>query len=137
MVDQVLVVQCLSKEMIQAGAGVIAALTKAELPVYSAAWVLDLEVPEWRLVVATPLDGSGKRIFSYKEIHRVLSSPAEFAQFGSAIGMWPLRVVDKSNPLAHLFRKVVEELPGNPGVRFSGRHYRSPYLEDSYIYRLP
>ena len=133
MVEPLVVRGCISREMISLGASVLAQLAEESMPVYAAAWVYAPAPDSWRLVVAVP-DGESIR---HKEAHEQV--------FNVMYGKWKdtpgsefhdFSVVDTDNPLAAAFRDVAARLPGDPGVRFSGRVLGGPYLEDAYIYRL-
>ena len=78
------------------------------------------------------LDSRGRR-WAYETIQSTLF---EMREDEPAIGLQHISVIDATDSVVKVFRNVIQTLPGNPGVRFSGRVFDSPYLEDAYIYRL-
>ena len=134
MVEEILVKPCLSERVIEAGREVLIELTENGFSPYSAAWVFSLERSRWLLVLALENeDGSGD-----KEAYRVFYDFAKNnPDIESKVGFFGISFTNKRDVLAQAFRKIGGTLVNGTGTSFAGPVKNGPYVEDSYIYRLP
>jgi hypothetical protein len=74
---------------LERGAALISALERAAIPIDFVAWSYSDDDEEWRLIIATPLVDSDRRVASYEKIREVsLRSPGltrELAELSSSV----------------------------------------------------
>ena len=134
MVEKIVVKSCLSDHMINAGRKLVNALSENGFDTYSAAWLFSSENEDWRLLVALKnLDGSGRR-GAYDAIYHLLKKNPDIEP---TIGFYDVFVVVDSDPLAQAFDRIAKGLKDGPGRMYVGPVKNGPYMDDSYIYRLP
>ena len=132
--QEVVVTRTLSEEMIKAGASVIAQLDRDNLPVGAALWLYYPEAEVWRLVIGLPKVKSQGPKQAYE---RVQSTMSKIPNTESTIGLQNISVVDTTEPLLALLRRVIATTGGGiSGIRFSRNTVNGVLVEDAYIYRL-
>jgi hypothetical protein len=129
MVEEVVVRDILSDEMIQAGAEVVQQLDRSDFPIEAALWLYLPDSQQWRLMLASPevkIHGPKK---GYKQIQSALT------QLAPRLSLQNVTLVDSTDPLILLLKKTLKT-DGGTGVRFRGNTVNGVFIEDAYIYRL-
>ena len=135
MVEPLVVKGCIDKEQIDIGAETLAKLAEDDgLPVHSAAWVYQVESANWRLYVSVPEGRTSRRDEANHKIFNILYA---IFQEDPDMGFQHFTVIEPDDPMAVQFRKVSDRIVKRQGVRYSGPCGRGPFLDDSYVYRLP
>ena len=135
MVEPLVVKGCIDKEQIDIGAQTLAKLAEEDgLPVHSAAWVYQVESANWRLYVSVPEGRNARRDEANHKIFDILYG---MFQEDPDMGLQHFTVIEPDDPMAVQFRRVSDRIVKRQGVRYSGPCGRGPFLDDSYIYRLP
>jgi hypothetical protein len=133
MVENLLVGDQLTPEMIGFGENLVEQLDKSEVPILGAYWVLMPEPKVWRLVVASPL----ARTLGPKSVYRKVQ--AAIKKMGTdrpMVDLGDISVVDDKATLFLGFRKVASTSPRAKGVRFTRGVIDGQSVEDAYIYQL-
>lgn len=132
MVEELLVGEQLTSDMIKSGEQLIQTLDKLNLLVSGAFWLLLPDERVWRLVVATP----EARLIGPKAVYRKIQSAlARFPVTVKPLGVKDISVVDNKMPLFSLIRGAIATGPGISGIRFSRNVINGQLIEDAYIYR--
>jgi hypothetical protein len=134
MVEPLVVKGCIENERIEIGAQALGKLVEDGLPVHSAAWVYQVESANWRLYVSVPEGRTNRRDEAHRKIFDILYG---FFQEDPDLGFQHFTVIEPEDQMAIQFRRVSDRLVKRPGVRYSGPCGRGPFLDDSYVYRLP
>ncbi len=133
MVDELVVKESLTNEMIDAGAELISRLDAAGFDLNAALWLYMEEPNAWRLILASLIvkkEGPNK---AYKKIQSVMSKRPEERK---VISLAQISAVRPDKPIVALLRKAVKTGNGISGVRFSRNAVDGQFIEDSYIYRM-
>jgi hypothetical protein len=99
MVEEVVVRDILSKEMIQASAEVVQQLDEFGFPIEAALWLYLADTQQWRLMLASPevkIHGPKK---GYKQIQSALT------QLAPRLSLQNVTLVDSTDPLILLLKK--------------------------------
>ncbi len=133
MVEETLVKETLSNEMISAGASLVAGLDQIGVPVEAALWIYTPELGSWHLLIGSsdvPLKGP-KTL--YLQIRSILSAAVDGEP---RVNIQDVFVVDRTTPLIAALSSVLGTSPGISGYRFSRSMANGMFITDSYIYRL-
>jgi hypothetical protein len=134
MVENTLVKEGLTQEMISAGKWLTRQLSK-RMSVDAALWLYQSETNAWQLTIATPdVKTRGKRKL-YHEIQTVLSKTSVDVEH-SALRLSDIAIVANDDPLVSLLRKAMKVEKGISGIRFSRNAIDGQFIEDAYIYTL-
>lgn len=119
---------------IDAGAQLVEALDKANVPVFAALWLYSEDANGWRFVIATPLvDEKGPQKV-YLQLHKLLDElkvePADFP-----ISLRNASVVSPNDDLIRLLC-VLNTRKGISRIRFTQNVINGVFIEDALIYRV-
>ena len=132
MVEELLVGEQLTPDMIKSGELLVTALDKLNLLVKGAFWLLLPDQRVWRLMIASP----EVRALGPKAVYRKVRSALTKLPMGvTPIGMKDISVVDEKTPLFLLLRSAIATGPGISGIRFSRNVINGHLIEDAYLYR--
>jgi len=130
MAFQVVVTKGFTEDMKATGEELLKALDKEGFQVVSCFWSYFPEAETWRLVIVTPEVRRQGPTKVYEFIRGVVSKmPVQ-------IGLQDVGVLDPSDELANLMRKVVRTGTGISGIRFANNVINGRLMEDAYIYRM-
>ena len=133
MVEELVVREVLTEQMIDAGKKLVERLDQSESDVHSALWFLDPDDNTWKMIVSSPLvetDGPKsffKRILDANKIAKQSSDPI--------ISLNDIRVSSTSDPLIDLLLRAISTEKGIHSIRFTKNTINGTFIEDSYIYR--
>ena len=133
MAEERVVKEGLTKEMIEAGAGITRQLDAAGLTVQASLWLYLSESNTWRFVVASPEVKKNGPKKVYKKVQSVLS---KIPNDQPRVTLSNISVVEPGDPLVSLLRLGVRTVPGISGARFSRGSINGHFVEDTYIYRI-
>lgn len=132
MVEELLVGEQLTPDMITSGEKLIAALDKLNLLVKGAFWLHLPDQRTWRLVIASP----EVRVVGPKAVYRKIQTALGKLPAGAApVGTKDISVVDEKLPLFVLLRRAISTGPGISSIRFSRNVINGQLIEDAYVYR--
>lgn len=133
MVEELLVTDSLSNEMIAAGAKLTRLLDSARFTVRASFWFYLPEQNTWRLVFALPETRTIGPKAVYKKIQTVLNkTPNDQLR----VALRDITVTEPNDPLIKLLSVLISTGPGISGVRFSKNVINGQLIEDAYIYRI-
>jgi len=131
--EELLVTDQLTPEMIQSGAGLVAALDKLGVIVKGAFWLLLPSRRLWQLVIASP----EVRTVGPKAVYRKVAAANKRVPINvHPVATKDVAVVDDTVPLYQLLRSAVGTGPGISGIRFSQNVINGHAIEDAYLYRM-
>jgi hypothetical protein len=131
MVEEILVKEQLTKEMIDAGARLVDRLVESGLPISVAMWFFTPETNKWRLLISTPLAADSPREVREQidEARKSLGPEAEELLF------WSVGLISTRNELVQaLTADMSLELAAKP-VRLTRSAVRGRYIDDALVYR--
>ena len=131
MVEEILVKEQLTKEMIDVGARLVDRLADSGMPIKVAMWFFTPENNKWRLLISTPLDDTDPNDARQQinDAKRSLGPAAEDLLF-LAVGL-----ISTRNELA---QALMESLPvgaDTKPVRLTRSAVRGRYFDDALVYR--
>ena len=132
MVEDVLVIQPLAHEMIDAGAKLIELLDEQGFVIDAGMWLLMPEKGTWRLVLASPTVHRDGPRQAYRTIQLVLAKSAALPQLSLA----NITVLDSADHIIQVLRKVAKTGPGIHSFRFTRNTVNGVHIPDAHIYRL-
>ena len=133
MVEETVVKEMLTQEMVQAGAELTHRLDEAHLEVCASFWLYMPDKNLWRLIVASPAvrqDGPKK---VYQQIQTILSKMSDQTW---KIPLHDISVVEDSDPLIVSLHTSIGTKDGMAGRRFSRDTVNGHFIEDAYIYKM-
>lgn len=132
MVENTVVKEALTDQMIQTGAEIVLRLDASGISVPVALWVFLRENNEWRLFLVSPdLDTRGPR-----EVYRRIEQAREdLGMQADQVPLSSIGVLSPANSLAHLFRGAARTGPGISRIRLSKNVINGHYVDDALIYR--
>ncbi len=132
MVEEILVRNTLTSEMIDAGKELIHQLDKKQLSVNSAFWLFDPESNNWKLIIASPevkKQGPKKVYLEIQKILRKLPS-------NKRIALKDISVYRNDDPLiASLGTAITTSSEGISDINLSSTTIATHYIDDALIYR--
>ena len=132
MAKDILVMDALSDQMIEAGAKLIERLDADNSEVKSAFWFFSPEDNKWKLIIASPLVGSdGPKKFYKRVIEANRNANAEEV----IVSLHDIEVVNTNRQIVQLMKSAVKTGDGISGIRFSRNTINGVFIEDAYIYR--
>jgi len=130
MAFQVVVTKGFAEDMKTTGEELLRALDKEGFQVVSCFWLYFPEAETWRLVIVSPEVRQQGPTKVYEFIRGVVSKMAV------QISLQDVGVLDPSDELADLMRRVVKTGTGISGIRFANNVINGRLIEDAYIYRM-
>ncbi len=132
MAKDILVMDALSDQMIEAGAKLIERLDADNSEVKGAFWFFSPEDNKWKLIIASPLVGSeGPKKFYKRVIAANQSADAEEV----IVSLNDIEAVNTHRQIVQLMKSAVKTGDGLSGIRFSRNTINGVFIEDAYIYR--
>ena len=131
MAEDTVVKEYLSKEMIEAGEGLVRELDRRQWPVEDALWLYDSENNRWKLVISSPRVDTDGPLRSYEIIRDSLQ------QVPQAIGAISFFDVAVRSPTDRLIDAIGRERNTGPGFqrhRFRGA-VGGQFVDDALLYR--
>ncbi|MGE0883961.1 MAG: hypothetical protein AB7P14_10485 [Blastocatellales bacterium] len=134
MVEEMVVTDSLSAEMISAGEKLINNLDKAKFIVSAALWLYLADADKWRFVLASP----EARIYGPKKAYKqILAVINKMPVNESKIPLKDISVTDSKDPLISLLKVAVTTAPNAlSGIRFRNVTINGTAIDDAHIYRL-
>jgi hypothetical protein len=131
MVEEILVKEQLTKEMMEAGATLIARLVQSGLPINVAMWLFTLETNKWRLLISTPLaeDHPGDVRRRIEEARQSLDPEAAQALY------WAVSLIGTHDELVQAILASMPVGPSAKPVRLTRSAVRGRYIDDALVYR--
>jgi hypothetical protein len=120
------------KSSIDLGRKVIAALSRAGIPVTVGLWAFVSEAEEWQLTIATPLVDELGPLAAYGKVHKAI-------QKAHLEGEFPLRGVFLRSPRDRILRLLEKESRalgklGHEDYRLVNPSIEGSFVEDAYLY---
>jgi hypothetical protein len=111
------------------GRKVLAALTRAHIPVSMAFWAYVPQISEWQLFIATPLVDSKSHKSAYEQVLRTL-------QHEGINGDLPWRRIFLRSPRDSALKSLEKKSKGTPReiYRLVNEEISGSFIEDAYIY---
>lgn len=132
MVNEVVVTEQLTGEMVEAGKQLLSALDSAGIPVSAAFWLYFPEPETWRLVLAsTRVSKFGPRKV-YHDIQTVLLNLPD----NKRLSLSDITVMENNAHLVASLRKGLGPAKSVGGVRLGGNIIDGQYIEKAYLYFL-
>ena len=132
MAENTVLKEALTEEMIQAGAQLIRKLDEFGVPVATALWLLDTEINEWRLLLASPLVAREGRLVLYETIHR---AEAQLGERPAAVLFSAISLARDDDDLIKRLRATVHTGADIERIRFHKNVADGHFIEDALIYR--
>lgn len=133
MVEEFVVKENLTKEMIDEGNKLTSLLDKSKLVVSASMWQYLTESNIWRLIIASPDVRKNGPMKVYNLIQSVLSKTPDNK---INLALKDITVVETKDPTLNLLRKAVKTGKGISGIRFSKNYINGHFIDDTYVYRL-
>ncbi len=114
---------------IEIGRRIVAALTRAAIPVTIYLWAFIPQLQEWQLIVATPLVDSKGPLAAYGEVNKALQKEGVFDDV-------PLRRIFLKSPNDQVLKSLEKESRAVPqeAFRVVNEQIAGNFVEDAYVY---
>ncbi|MGB7602166.1 MAG: hypothetical protein WBM24_17800 [Candidatus Sulfotelmatobacter sp.] len=114
---------------IEIGRRIVAALTRASIPVTVYLWAFIPQLQEWQFMVATPLVDSKGPLAAYSEVNRALQKEGVFEDI-------PLRRIFLKSPNDRVLKSLEKESRALPqeAFRVVNEQIGGNFVEDAYVY---
>jgi len=133
MVEDILVIENLTEQMMTAGSQLVKRLDDTSADVAAAFWLYSSENRSWRLmIVSQKVEFDGPRKY-YK---RILDANKEAGEAESVVALEDIEVTDTFAPIVQVLEHAVSTGPGLSGLRFSRNTVEGMFIEDVYVYRM-
>lgn len=132
MVEETLVKEALSFEMIEAGEELLKRLDDANAEIVALYWFYTSDIAGWRLVVVSPRADTEGPIEVYKRIQAILSSSPELFH---DLGLENISVPSPEHPYHKMLKSHMKIKQETSGIRVSN-YVIGDEIVDAYIYRL-
>lgn len=115
---------------IDIGRRIIAALTRASIPVKVYLWAFIPQVDEWQFMIATPLVDTKGPLAAYAEVNRALQKEGIFEEA-------PLRRIFLKSPNEKVLKTLEKESKAVPqeSFRVVNEQIAGSFVEDAYLYK--
>lgn len=133
MVEEVVVKEALTNEMIEAGAELTRCLDGAHFAVSASLWSYLPDSNSWRLIIASSVAKISGPRKAYRKIQSVLN---KIRDEEPTITLSNISVVEPKDRLVTLLKFAIKTVPGISGIRFSRNAIDGQFIEDVYVYRL-
>jgi hypothetical protein len=114
---------------IDIGRRIVAALTRARIPVAVYLWAFVPEVGEWQFVIATPLFDSKGPIAAYGEVQRALENEAAYRD----VPLSRIFLKSPQDPVLKLLERESRAVP-EEAFRVVNAPISGSFVEDAYLY---
>ena len=132
MAENTVLKEPLTDGMIEAGAQLIRKLDELRVEVTAALWLLDTEINEWRLLLASPLVSREGRVVMYQMIDRAI---AQLDEHASAVLFSAISLARENADLIKRLSATVRTGSDIDRIRFSKNVADGHFIEDALIYR--
>jgi hypothetical protein len=114
---------------IEVGRRIVAALTRASIPVAVYLWAFIPQLQEWQFMVATPLVDTKGPLAAYGEVNRALQREGVFEDM-------PLRRIFLKSPNDRVLKALEKESRAIPqeAFRVVNEQIAGNFVEDAYVY---
>ncbi|MGC1374291.1 MAG: hypothetical protein WA824_19295 [Candidatus Sulfotelmatobacter sp.] len=114
---------------IEIGRRIVAALTRASVPVTVYLWAFIPQLQEWQFMIATPLVDTKGPLAAYGEVNRVLQREGVFDDV-------PLRRIFLKSPNDRVLKSLEKESRAIPreAFRVVNEQIAGSFVEDAYVY---
>jgi hypothetical protein len=114
---------------IEIGRRIVAALTRASIPVTVYLWAFIPQLQEWQFIVATPLVDTKGPLAAYGEVNRALQKEGVFEDI-------PLRRIFLRSPNDKVLKSLERESRAVPqeSFRVVNEQIAGNFVEDAYVY---
>ena len=124
--------EALTDAMIEAGAQLIRKLEEMGVPITSALWLLDTEINEWRLLLASPVVAEAGPTTMYRKVRLAREQLDERA---SEVLFLAVSVAPEDADLIKRLRATVHTGADLERIRFHKNVADGHFIEDALIYR--
>ena len=132
MAENTVLKEPLTDGMIEAGAQLIRKLDELRVEVTAALWLLDTEINEWRLLLASPLVSREGRVVMYQMIDRAI---AQLDEHASAALFSAISLARENADLIKRLSATVRTGSDIDRIQFSKNVADGHFIEDALIYR--
>ena len=132
MAENTILKEALTGEMIEAGAQLIRRLDEMGVDVTSALWLLDTEINEWRLLLASPVVSREGPLVMYDTVERAI---AQLDEGAADILLLAMSVAPDDADLIKRLRATVHTGADIERIRFRKNVADGHFIEDALIYR--
>ena len=131
MVEEMLVGNLLTNEMISSGKELLQTLDEKRFEISAALWLYLTENVKWILLFAIPgLNVKGPKI-AYTEFYKFLEEKPNLK-----LSLMNIKLIDSSDGFISLLKIAIMTYSGISGIRFTGNTINGYFIEDAYIYRI-
>ena len=131
MVEEILVGNSLTSEMIDSGIELIRLLDNNKFGIDAALWLYLPDISQWRLVLAMPKVNSRGPKSAYKKVQSVLNNMPT-----PKLSLQNIHILDSTDKFIALLKLGIRTGDGISGIRFTSNTINGILIEDAYIYRL-
>ena len=132
MVENTVVKEQLTNEMIEAGAQLTEKLDELGLPILISMWFFMPDINEWRLLFASPrLTTEGSKVV-YETIVEAMKLIGDLAE---NLTLSMIGLLNPNHQLAQLFKAAIQTGPGVSRILFSKNVINGHFIDDALIYR--
>ena len=124
--------EALTDAMIDAGAQLVRKLDEMDIAVTSALWLLDTEINEWRLLLASPVVSQEGPLTMYRKVRLAI---AQLDEQASAALFSAISVTDENADVITGLRATVRTSSDIDRIRFHKNVADGHFIEDALIYR--
>ena len=115
---------------IEIGRQIVAALSRARIPVTVYLWAFLPQLQEWQFIVATPLVDTKGPLAAYSEVNRTLQKAGVFGEV-------PLRRIFLKSPNDRVLRSLEKQSKAVPqeAYRVVNEQIAGSFVEEAYLYK--
>lgn len=133
MVENTVVKEQITDDMIDAGARLTAKLDELGLPLAAAMWFFLPDINEWRLLFASGAMSSAGPRFVYEKIQRARQLLGDEA---AAVPLSAVGLIDANDQLVQRLRMGLQTSSGVSPIRISRTAINGHFIEDALVYRI-
>jgi hypothetical protein len=133
MVENIVVKDQLTADMIEVGGELVRRLDELGVPVNAALWLFTAEAGEWRLLMASSEVSAGRAREVYRRIRSALDDLGEKAL---NVPFSTIGLLDADAELVRHFRTAMSTGPVITTMRFHRGTINGHFIEDALIYRV-
>ena len=132
MVENAVVKEQLTDDMVDGGAQLVRKLDEMGLSVPAALWLFDPEINEWRLLIASPSVSEAGPQEVYRRIEEARKS---LGQEGAQIPLSSIGLLPMNHELVGLLGIAMDTGNSIARIRFSKSSINGHFIDDALIYR--